>query len=129
MKPFLRAQLERFAQRLSELDFLLSREDIMQDMSQFLVLSREHTELTASASRYTRYQQRESDLQAAQQMLQDSGSDDALREMAQEEVASAETELTQLEAELQRRAREKSTSPESEAEKIIEEHTGGDIAD
>ena len=35
MKPFLRAQLERFAQRLSELDFLLSREDIMQDMSQF----------------------------------------------------------------------------------------------
>jgi protein subunit release factor A len=35
-------------------------------------------------------------------MLQDSGSDDALREMAQEEVASAETELTQLEAELQR---------------------------
>ena len=102
MKPFLRAQLERFAQRLSELDFLLSREDIMQDMSQFLVLSREHTELTASASRYTRYQQRESDLQAAQQMLQDSGSDDALREMAQEEVASAEAELTQLESELQR---------------------------
>ena len=102
MKPFLRAQLERFAQRLAELDFLLSREDIMQDMSQFLVLSREHTELTASASRYARYQQRESDLQAAQQMLQDSGSDNDLREMAQEEVASAEAELVQLEAELQR---------------------------
>lgn len=35
----------------------------------------------------------------------------------------------QLEAELQRRAREKNTSPESEAAKILEEHTGGDIAD
>ena len=38
MKPFLRAQLERYAQRLSELDFLLSREDIMKDMTQFLAL-------------------------------------------------------------------------------------------
>ena len=27
MKPFLRSQLERYAQRLGELDFLLSRED------------------------------------------------------------------------------------------------------
>ena len=35
----------------------------------------------------------------------------------------------QLEAELLRRAREKNTSPESEAEKIIEEHTDGDIPD
>ncbi|MEY2791341.1 MAG: hypothetical protein RL295_1506, partial [Pseudomonadota bacterium] len=49
MKPFLRAQLERYAQRLSELDFLLSREDIMKDMTQFLALSREHTDVTATA--------------------------------------------------------------------------------
>ena len=45
MKPFIRAQLERSVQRLSELDFLLSREDIMQDMTQFMVLSREHAEV------------------------------------------------------------------------------------
>ena len=126
MKPFLRAQLERFAQRLSELDFLLSREDIMQDMSQFLVLSREHTELTASASRYARYQQRESDLQAAQQMLQDSGSDNDLREMAQEEVASAEAELVQLEAELQRMLLPKDPDDERTAYLEIRAGTGGD---
>ncbi len=35
MKPFLRSQLERYAQRLDELDFLLSREDIMSDMAQY----------------------------------------------------------------------------------------------
>ena len=34
MQPFLRTQLERYAQRLEELDFLLSREDIMADMAQ-----------------------------------------------------------------------------------------------
>ena len=33
MKPFLRTQLERFARRLQELNFLLSREDIMADMA------------------------------------------------------------------------------------------------
>ena len=75
MKPFLRAQLERYALRLSELDFLLSREDIMKDMTQFLALSREHTDVTATAGRYARYQLREADVQAAQQMLQDGGDD------------------------------------------------------
>ncbi|MEG0787369.1 MAG: peptide chain release factor 1, partial [Comamonas sp.] len=35
MKPFLRTQLERYAQRLEELDFLLSREDIMGDMQKY----------------------------------------------------------------------------------------------
>ena len=51
MKPFLRSQLERYAQRHGELDFLLSREDIMSDMAQFLKLSREHAEVTVIAGR------------------------------------------------------------------------------
>ena len=54
MKPFLRSQLERYAQRLGELDFLLSREDIMADMAQYRVLSREHAEVTQVAGRYAR---------------------------------------------------------------------------
>ena len=93
MKDFLRAQLERHTQRLYELDFLLSREDIMKDMTQFLALSREHTDVTATAGRYARYQQREADVQAAQQMLQDGGDDADMRAMAEEEIASAEAEL------------------------------------
>ena len=44
MKPFLRTQLERYARRLDELDFLLSREDIMADMAQYRSISREHAE-------------------------------------------------------------------------------------
>jgi len=57
MKPFMRAQLERSVQRLSELDFLLSREDIMQDMTQFLVLSREHAEVMALVTPYQKWLQ------------------------------------------------------------------------
>ncbi|MDA8444704.1 peptide chain release factor 1 [Paracidovorax valerianellae] len=98
MKPFLRTQLERYAQRLEELDFLLSREDIMSDMAQYRTISREHAEVTQIAGRYVRHQQREADLAGAREML----ADPDMAEMAQEEIAAAEAELTQLEDELQR---------------------------
>jgi peptide chain release factor 1 len=126
MKDFLRAQLERHAQRLNELDFLLSREDIMKDMTQFLALSREHTDVTATAGRYARYQQREADVQAAQQMLQDGNDDPEMRAMAEEEIASAQTELLQLEAELQRMLLPKDPDDARPAFIEIRAGTGGD---
>jgi len=126
MKPFLRAQLERYAQRLSELDFLLSREDIMKDMTQFMALSREHTDVTATAGRYARYLQREADLLAAQQMLSDGGNEPDMKAMADEEIASAESELTQLEAELQRMLLPKDPDDARPAFLEIRAGTGGD---
>ncbi|MFT4267391.1 MAG: PCRF domain-containing protein, partial [Xenophilus sp.] len=68
MKNFLRHQLERHAQRLAELDFLLSREDVMADMAKYRPLSKEHAEVTAVAGRWARYRQREADLAAAREM-------------------------------------------------------------
>jgi peptide chain release factor 1 len=122
MKTFLRNRLERYAQRLSELDFLLSREDIMRDMSQFLVLSREHSEVTQIAGRYARYVQREADLAAAREMQ----ADPEMAEMAQEEMASAEAELTQLEDELQRLLLPKDPDDARPAFLEIRAGTGGD---
>ncbi len=126
MKDFLRAQLERHTQRLNELDFLLSREDIMKDMTQFMALSREHTEVAATAGRYARYQQREADLQAAQQMLQDGGDDAEMRAMAEEEITSAQAELLELEAELQRMLLPKDPDDARPAFVEIRAGTGGD---
>ena len=100
MKPFMRAQLERSVQRLSELDFLLSREDIMQDMTQFLVLSREHAEVVALVTPYQKWLQLGQDLVAAQTMLQEA--DPELQAMAQEEIASAEPAILAIESQLQR---------------------------
>jgi len=122
MKPFLRSQLERYAQRLGELDFLLSRDDIMADMAQYRVLSREHAEVTAIAGRYRRYQQRENDLAGAQEML----SDPDMAEMAQEEIASATAELLQLEDELQRLLLPKDPDDARNAFLEIRAGTGGD---
>ncbi|MBP7564963.1 MAG: peptide chain release factor 1 [Burkholderiaceae bacterium] len=98
MKPFLIQQLERHAQRLTELDFLLSREDIMADMKQFLALSREHSEVSHLAQRYARWQQRQRDLAAAEEMR----ADPDMAELAAEEALAAQAEATQLEDELQR---------------------------
>ncbi|MGE4378161.1 MAG: peptide chain release factor 1 [Burkholderiaceae bacterium] len=125
MKPFLRHQLERYAQRLAELDFLLSREDIMADMAQYRLLSREHAEVTQIAGRYARLRQREADLAEARALLADPAQAE-LAEMAQEEIAAAEADIAQLEAELQRLLLPKDPDDARNAFVEIRAGTGGD---
>ncbi|MBC7706891.1 MAG: PCRF domain-containing protein, partial [Rhodoferax sp.] len=96
MKAFFRQQLDRYAARLGELEFLLSREDIMKDMDQFLVLSREHSDVAAVAGRWARYSQREADLGAASDLFEASRSEPEMAAMAQEEIDDATSELGQL---------------------------------
>ncbi len=122
VKPFLRTQLQRYAERLHELDFLLSREDIMQDMDKFLTLSREHNEVTQIAGRYQRYQQVEQDVAAAQELLQDPD----MAEMAREEIDTGNAELVQLEDELQRLLLPKDPDEARPAYVEIRAGTGGD---
>ena len=124
MKPFMRAQLERSVQRLSELDFLLSREDIMKDMTQFMALSREHAEVVALVSPYQKWLQLGEDLASAQTMLQDPDAD--LQAMAYEEIASAEPAIVAIEAHLQRMLLPKDPDDTRNAFLEIRAGTGGD---
>ena len=89
MKPSVRDQLQRYTDRLSELDFLLSRPDIMADMGQFMALSREHAEVAAVADRYARWRQRQSDLAAAEDLLQDPDMAEAKYVLRSERVPKA----------------------------------------
>jgi peptide chain release factor 1 len=122
LKPFLRQQLERYAFRLAELDFLLSRQDIMADMKQFMSLSREHADVAQVAGRFARHQQRSSDLEAARDML----ADPEMADMAREEIASAEAELQKLDEELQRMLLPKDPDDARPAFLEIRAGTGGD---
>ncbi len=122
MKDFLRQQLERYVARLEELDFLLSREDIMGDMAQYRTLSREHAEVTQVAGRYQRYRQCESDLETAREML----ADPDMADMAREEIASASEELLKLESELQRLLLPKDPDDARHAFLEVRAGTGGD---
>ena len=105
-----------------ELDFLLSRPDIMSDMAQFMKLSREHTEVSAVADRWARFQQREQDVAAAQDLLQDPD----MADMATEEIAAAQAELAALEAEFQRMLLPKDPDDARPAFVEIRAGTGGD---
>ena len=122
MHALIRQQLERHVRRLAEIDFLLSRPDIMADMPQFMRLSREHAEVAVVAARWQRYRQREADLTAARALLQDP----EMREMAQEEITACETELAGLENELQRLLLPKDPDDARNAFIEIRAGTGGD---
>ena len=122
MKAFLRQQLERYAERLKELNFLLSREDIMANMPQFLKLSREHTDVAAVAERYARFVQVESDIAGARDML----ADPDMADMAQEEITNGEAELEQLAAQLQRMLLPKDPDDARPAFVEVRAGTGGD---
>ena len=122
MKDFLRQQLERYAERLNELNFLLSREDIMANMPQFLKLSREHTDVAAVAERYARYQQVESDIEGAKDML----ADPDMADMAREEISNGEAELQQLAAQLQRMLLPRDPDDARPAFVEVRAGTGGD---
>ncbi len=122
MRESLRHQLERHATRLAELDFLLAQPDVMADMAKFMALSREHTEVAAVAQRWARWQQRERDLAAAQELL----TDPDMAEMAREEIATCESELAELEAELQRLLLPRDPDDARNAFIEIRAGTGGD---
>ena len=122
MQQFLRTQLQRHADRLGELDFLLSREDIMADMQQMRTLAREHAEVSAVAGRWARWQQREADLAAAEELL----ADPDMAELAHEEIAAAQAELAALEDELQRLLLPRDPDDERNAFLEIRAGTGGD---
>ena len=131
----MRSQLERYSQRLEELNFLLSREDIMKDMTQFMSLSKEHADVSAVSAPFERWKQRCADKEEAQSILEENSSlssdtqnsdSNEMFEMAKEEIAAADTELEQLEAQLQRMLLSKDPDDTRPAYLEIRAGTGGD---
>jgi peptide chain release factor 1 len=122
MKPFLRQQLERYPVRLQELDFFLSQQDVVSDMDRFRALTREHAEVSEVAARYEAFLHREKDLAGAKGMLDDPD----MADMAQEEIAEAETDIAALEEELQRLLLPKDPDDTRNAFLEIRAGTGGD---
>ncbi|MDI9335233.1 MAG: peptide chain release factor 1 [Cytophagales bacterium] len=126
MKEFLRKQLVRTQERLMDLESLLSSPDIMADQTAYRKLSQEHAEVTPAAGRYQRYLQVEGDLQAARDMVSQSGSDPEMLAMAREEIDHAQAELAALEDELQRLLLPKDPDDARHAFVEIRAGTGGD---
>jgi peptide chain release factor 1 len=97
LKTSLRAKLDSLAQRLEELNRLLSAESATRDMDAFRKLSREHADVNRVMDLYNAYRKAERDAAEARDMTADA----SMKALADEELKSAQAAMEKLEAELQ----------------------------
>ncbi len=99
MKSSIYSKLESLAERLDEINALLSDSSVIQNQKQFRSLSQEHARISPVIDCFLEYQSSLNDTRDAEQMLDE---DDAeLRDMAREELAAASQRRDQLETQLQ----------------------------
>jgi peptide chain release factor 1 len=125
MSPFLRDRFERLAMRLAELDATLADPALASDITRLRALSREQAEAADIVARWRRYQQRERDVEGARAMAADDA-DAEMQAMAKEEIAAAQQDLEQLEAELQLALIPRDTDDDRNAFVEIRAGTGGE---
>ncbi len=93
----MRAKLAQLAQRLTEIDAALSKEDATADLDQFRRLSRERAEIEPLVTGFKEHQLATRELVSAQQML----ADPEIGALAQEEETLARKRIAALEEHLQ----------------------------
>ncbi|WP_342594354.1 peptide chain release factor 1 [Salinicola lusitanus] len=126
MKASLRERLDAFQDRFEELSALLSEPEVIADQPRFRDYSREYAELEPLVGAWLAYRRTEGDIEAADQMRQDS--DPEMREMAEEEWRSSRAELEELEEEVKRLLVPKDPDDDSNVFLEVRAGTGGDEA-
>ena len=99
MKTSLLTKLDALSDRHEEVSALLGDADTAADQNRFRDLSKEFAHLNEVVTQHQRWNRLQEAVTDARQMLNDS--DAELRELAAEEIAEAERELTDIEAALQ----------------------------
>jgi len=124
MQPTIRRKLEQLAERHEELEHLLASPEVLADAKRLRDVSREHAQLGPLAEALRAYDEAGSALESARAMLRDP----ELKDLAQEEVASLETERETLEGELNRLLIPRDPRDEGNLFLEIRAGTGGDEA-
>ncbi|MFP5349038.1 MAG: peptide chain release factor 1 [Gammaproteobacteria bacterium] len=99
MNASIQAKLEGLDRRFDEVTALLSEPKVIGNQDQFRKLSQEYAEINPLVDLYRDYRRVANELDAARTMLADPEA--AVRDMAKEEVASAEARLRDIERELE----------------------------
>lgn len=99
MKDSIHNKLESLAERLEEINHLLSSPDVIGDQNKFRALSQEHSQLTPVVNCFNDYESTMGNFNEAKRMLDDDDKD--MQEMAKEEFKEAKEKLEKLENELQ----------------------------
>ncbi|GGC89666.1 peptide chain release factor 1 [Undibacterium terreum] len=124
MKPSMLSKLDQLAERLVEVNQLLNQEGSTNDMDNYRKLNREHAELEPLVELYKNYQQAQTDIAAAQEMM----ADPDMKEFAQEEIAAAKATMETLESDLQKMLLPKDPNDERNILLEVRAGTGGDEA-
>lgn len=96
MKPAVRRRLESLAERHQELEHLLASTEVLGDARRLREIAREHAQLGALARALAEHDEATKALVAARTML----ADPELRDLATDEIATLETRLEDLDAQL-----------------------------
>jgi peptide chain release factor 1 len=98
MKNTIRRKLEQASERFEEITALLAEPDVQGDQNHYRSLTREYAQIDPIVTAWREYTGLEAEIKGASEML----GDPEMAEMAQEEIASSQRQLTQLEPQLQR---------------------------
>ncbi len=124
MTPTLRRKLEALVERREELERLLSDPGVIGDADRFRKFSREFSQLEPVATALSAEAQAKRDLAAAEDMR----SDPELAELAEEEIAAANSRLQKLESELLAHLVPKDSRDDGDIYLEVRAGTGGDEA-
>ncbi len=126
MKASILEKLDGLCDRYDEVSALLSDADTIANQTQFRDLSKEYAELEPVIKSYAEYRSVLDDIEEARQLMKDGDSD--MREMAEEELSSAQEKLPALEVELQKLLLPKDPNDDKNVFLEIRAGTGGDEA-
>ena len=126
MKDSIHNKLESLAERLEEINHLLSSPDVINDQNKFRALSQEHAQLTPVVNCFNDYESTMDNFNEAKRMLEDDDKD--MQEMAKEEFKEAKEHLEKLEDELQILMLPKDPNDDKNIFLEIRAGTGGDEA-
>ena len=121
------SKLESIKERWTQVELKLSDPEITGDMSRFVKLNKEYSELTAIVKAYEVYKNLVANLESTKEMLQ-TEKDDEMREIAKEELHSLEDQIPEMEEKIKWMLIPSDPEDEKNAIFEIRAGTGGDEA-
>jgi peptide chain release factor 1 len=121
-------RLEHLEAKYEEITRFISDPEILADPAKYQKHAKTHSDLTPVVERFREYKQIKTGIADARQMILDSGSEDELKKLAQEELAHLEVRLVAVEADLKVLLVPKDPNDEKNVLLEIRAGTGGDEA-
>ena len=120
------SKLSEVSERYAEVEHLLSQPDVTSNQENYIRLSKEYSELSPIVKAFKDFEQRESSLNEAKQLIKDGDPD--IREMAETEIEDLTASIQALEVEIKRLLLPKDPDDSKDVFLEVRAGAGGDEA-